>query len=192
MMPAQTPKMTYAEYLAAEERSMEKHEFLDGEVHAMSGGTPEHGALGMAFGRALGNALRDKPCRVFSSDVRVRVQATGLAAYPDVTVVCGKLVTDTEDPHAIANPILIVEVLSDSTEARDRGLKAAHYRQIPSLREYVFVSQREPRIEVHRRNEAGRWELLEFEGGTSAELASIGAAIPLDEVYRDPLAAGAA
>jgi Uma2 family endonuclease len=192
MMPAQTRKMTYAEYLAAEERSLEKHEFLDGEIYAMSGGTPEHGALAVAFGVALVNALGNQPCRLFSSDVRVRVQATGLAAYPDISVVCGKLETDAEDPHAIANPVLLVEVLSDGTEARDRGEKAAHYRHIPSLREYAFVSQRERRIEVYRRNDAGRWELFEFERGARAELASVGVAVAVDDVYRDPLAAGAA
>jgi Uma2 family endonuclease len=189
MMPALTRRMTYAEYLAAEERSLEKHEFLDGEVHAMSGGTPEHGALAMAFGAALGSALLGRPCRVFSSDVRVRVKATGLAAYPDISVVCGKLETDDEDPNAIANPALLVEVLSDSTEARDRGEKAAHYRLIPILREYVFVSQGRRRIEVYRRNEANRWELFEFEAGAEADLASVGCAIAVDDVYRDPLAA---
>jgi Uma2 family endonuclease len=191
MMPAQTPRMTYAEYLAAEERSLEKHEFLNGEVHAMSGGTPEHGALAVAFASELRSALRERRCRVFSSDVRVRVRATGLAAYPDVSVVCGTLETDAEDPQAVANPVLLVEVLSDSTEARDRGEKAAHYRHIPSLREYVFVSQREPRIEVYRRNEAGRWELFEFEAGARAELASVGATVAVDDVYRDPLSAHA-
>jgi Uma2 family endonuclease len=189
MMPA--PRMTYAEYLAAEERSLQKHEFLDGEVHAMSDGTPEHGALAVAFASELRSALGERRCRIFSSDVRVRVRATGLATYPDISVVCGKLETDAEDHQAIANPVLLVEVLSDSTEARDRGEKAAHYRHISSLREYVFVLQREPRIEVYRRNEAGRWELFEFEAGARAELASVGATVAVDEVYRDPLAAGA-
>jgi Uma2 family endonuclease len=189
MMPVLTRRMTYAEYLAAEERSLEKHEFLDGEVHATSSGTPEHGALAMAFGNALGSALLGRPCRVFSSDVRVRVKATGLAAYPDISVVCGKLETDAEDPNAIANPVLLVEVLSDSTEARDRGEKAAHYRLIPTLREYVFVSQGRRRIEVYRRNEANRWELFEFEAGAKANLASVGCAIAVNDVYRDPLAA---
>jgi Uma2 family endonuclease len=144
-MPAQKPAMTYAEYLAFEEQSDEKHEFLDGELFATSGGTPDHGALAVAISAALSGALRGRPCRVHSSDVRVRVQATGLAAYPDVSVVCGKLETDAEAPHAITNPVLLVEVLSDSTEARDRGEKAAHYRHLPSLREYVLVSQRQRR-----------------------------------------------
>jgi Uma2 family endonuclease len=189
MMPAQKGRMTYAEYLALEERSLDvKHEFVDGEVYAMAGGTPDHGALTVAFASEVRTALGTRPCRVFSSDVRIRIVATGMAAYPDVSVVCGKLEADPEDASAITDPVLVVEILSDSTEARDRGVKAAHYRHIPSLREYVLVSQRERRVEVHRRNEAGRWELFEYEGHTTAELASVGCRISLDDVYRDPLA----
>jgi Uma2 family endonuclease len=192
MMPAQKQKMTYAEYLALEGKSLDvKHEFVDGEVYAMAGGTPDHGALAVAFASEVRAAIGARPCRVFSSDVRVRVVATGMAAYPDVSVVCGKLETDPEDASAITNPVLVVEVLSDSTEARDRGVKAAHYRHVPSLREYVLVSQRERRVEVHRRNEAGRWELFEYEGHATAELASVGCRVALDDLYRDPLAAGA-
>lgn len=188
MMPA-GQKTTYAEYLALEARSVDvKHEFIAGEVSAMSGGTPDHGALAMAFGGLLRQALLGKPCRVYSSDVRVRVLATGMAACPDVSVVCGRLETDPEDADAITNPVLLVEVLSDSTEARDRGVKAAHYRHIESLREYVLVSQRERRVEVYRRNEAGPWELFESEAGARVELASVGCTIAVDEVYRDPLA----
>ncbi len=186
--------MTYAEYVAFEDafqaRGAErKHELIDGEIVAMAGGTPDHGALAMAFGALLRIALGDKPCRVFSSDVRVHVLETGMAAYPDLSVACGRLETDAQDRHAITNPVLVVEVLSDSTEARDRGVKAAHYRHLPSLREYVLVSQHERRVEVHRRNESGRWELFEAESGGRVELASLGCSIAIDELYRDPLAA---
>lgn len=187
MMPAQK-KMTYAEFLAFEEASVEKHEFLNGEVFAMAGGTLEHGALAAAFILALGKALEDRPCRIFTSDVRVRIHATGLTTYPDVSVACGKAEVDVEDSHALVNPVMIVEVLSDATEAYDRGEKAAHYRHIPSLKEYVLVSQHRPRIEVYRRNEAGRWELYEYEGGASCELVSVGVSVSVDHVYRDPLA----
>jgi Uma2 family endonuclease len=128
MMPA-SPKLTYADYLALEEKSLDtKHELIDGEITAMAGGTPDHGALAMAFGRLVQNALGDRPCRVYSSDVRVRVRATGMAAYPDLSVVCGRLETDPDDALAIANPVVIVEVLSDSTEARDRGVKETGQR----------------------------------------------------------------
>jgi Uma2 family endonuclease len=180
-------RMTYAHYLAAEERATEKHEFLDGFVYAMAGGTQEHGRLTLSFARLLGNALEGRPCAAYSSDVRVRVQATGLTTYPDISVVCGARVSDPADPLAIVDPVLLVEVLSESTEGYDRGEKARHYRQIPSLREYVLVSQRSRRIEVYRRNEAGRWELFEFEAGQQVELASVGCTVDVDAVYRDPL-----
>lgn len=147
--------MSYAEYLAFEEASETKHEYLDGEVFAMAGGTITHSALAMAVGTALSNALRDRRCRVLSSDARVRSKKTRLATYPDVTVVCQSIEVDDDDAHGVLNPTLIVEVLSESTEGYDRGAKAAHYRRIPSLREYVLVSQREPLIEVYRRNERG-------------------------------------
>ena len=191
MMPARKQTMTYAEYFAFEDKAVEKHEFLNGEVFAMSGGTIEHAGLIAGVSVALGVALRGRPCRMFSSDLRVRIRATGLTTYPDLSVVCESAQVDTEDPHAVVNPVLVVEVLSDSTEAYDRGEKAAHYRHLPSLREYVLVSQHRPRIEVYRRNDAGRWELFEYESGARVELASIGCSIAVDEVYRDPLAAAA-
>jgi Uma2 family endonuclease len=184
-------RMSYAEYLAFEASSQTKHEYVNGEVYDMAGGTIEHGALAVAISTALSNALRDRPCRVLSSDVRVRVKATGISTYPDVSVICARAEVDSDDAHGILNPTLIVEVLSDSTEAYDRGAKAAHYRRIPSLREYVLVSQREPLIEVYRKNERGNWELVaEARQGERAELASCGEAITLevDAIYRDPLA----
>ncbi len=184
--------MTFEQCVAFESTSDAKHEWIDGEVLAMAGGTIEHGALAMAVGAALANALRDRRCRVLSSDVRVRVKTTGLSTYPDVSVVCDKLEVDPSDEHGVLNPSLVVEVLSDATEAYDRGAKAAHYRRIPSLREYVLVSQREPLIEVYRRNERKNWELVgEARQGERAELRSCGDAITLDvdSIYRDPLSA---
>lgn len=180
--------MSYAEYVAAEKQAEVRHEFLNGEIFAMAGGTPEHGALAVAIAGELHVALAGRPCRVYSSDVRVRVLTTGLATYPDASVVCGHLETDPADPDAIVNPTLLVEVLSDSTEAYDRGAKAAHYRRIPSLREYVLVGQQEPLVEVYRRNERGRWELLEARAGERVDLASLGIQLEVDAIYRNPLA----
>ena len=191
MRPVAIARMTYAEYLAFEAASATKHEYLHGEVFAMAGGTITHGALTMAVGTALSNALRDRPCRVLSSDVRVRSKTTGLTTYADVTVVCQKIEVDDDDPNSVLNPRLIVEVLSDSTESYDRGAKAAHYRRIASLGEYVLVGQGEPLIEVYRRNERGNWELfVEARRGELAELTSCDAPIMLevDAIYRDPLA----
>jgi Uma2 family endonuclease len=179
--------MTYAEYLAAEAASDVRHEFLNGEVWAMAGGTPEHSALAAAVIAQLGALLRGKPCRTFTSDLRVRVADTGLATYPDVSVVCGQLETAPDDEDAVTNPIVLVEVLSDSTEGYDRGAKWAHYRRLPSLREYVLVAQSEPLVEVFRRGEAGRWELLEARPGETIELASLGVRLEVAAIYANPL-----
>jgi Uma2 family endonuclease len=120
--------------------------------------------------------------------VRVRIQATDRTTYPDLSVVCGKLSTAApEDPHAITNPIVLVEVLSKDTEADDRGEKFAHYRRLPSLREYVLINQGKPRIEVFRR-EGDHWSLYEWGAGEVVQLASLDCRISVDGVYRDPLA----
>lgn len=179
--------MTYAEYLAAEAAADTRHEYLKGDVWAMAGGTIEHGGLAMAVAREIGLALRGKACRVFSSDVRVRIPETDLATYPDLSVVCGHLDTSADDEDAITNPTVLVEVLSDSTEAYDRGAKWAHYRRIASLREYMLVSQGEPLIEVYRRTTGGRFELFEARTGETIELASVGARFEVDAIYANPL-----
>src|SRR5207249_4765417 len=116
------------------------------------GGTPEHGRLALAVSGELRALLRGRPCTLYSSDVRVRIEATGRSTYPDFSVVCGKRLTAKDDKDAITNPIVIVGVLSDTTEASDRGEKFSHYRQLASLKEYVLVSQKDPHIEVFRRD----------------------------------------
>lgn len=185
--PAPVARMTYAEYLAAEAKSEVRHEYLNGEVWEMAGGTPEHSALAAAVIREIGASLRGKPCRTFTSDLRVRILDTGLSTYPDVSVVCGQLETAPEDKDAITNPVVLVEVLSEATEAYDRGAKWAHYRRIPSLREYVLVSQAEALVEVYRRAESGRWELLEARSGETIELASLGIQLDVAAIYANPL-----
>jgi len=182
--------LTYPQYVALEAESEIRHEFLNGEVFEMAGGTPEHGAVVIAVAGELRAGLRGRPCRVFSSDVRVRIRATGLTTYPDLSVVCGPLETDAEDKDAITNPVLVVEVLSPSTEAYDRGAKAAHYRQLPSLRDLMLVSlgsDSEPRIEILRRNERGVWELHEGRPGDRLDLASLGIALDVASVFENPL-----
>lgn len=181
--------MTYAEYVASEAASPLKREFIRGQVYAMAGGTPEHGALAAAVIGELRAALRGKPCRVYSSDLRVRIPDTDMATYPDASVICGRLETASDDPHAAINPKLLVEVLSESTEAYDRGAKASHYRRLSSLQEYVFVAQDEPRIEVYRRNDEGGWVLYEARSGERLELRSIGVSLDVSAVYENPLEA---
>jgi Uma2 family endonuclease len=189
MTAAPSTKMSYVEYLAAERVSEVKHQYLGGDVFAMAGGTPEHARLAMSIGRELGIALRDRPCAVFSADLRIRVEETDRSTYPDVSVVRGKRETAEDDPDALTSPSVIVEVLSDSTEADDRGEKFAHYRRLTSLREYVLVSQRAKRIEVYRRDVGGESILSEATTGERVRLPSLGVELSVDEVYRDPLAA---
>ena len=181
------PTMTYAQYLAQEEPSVVKHEYLRGQVWAMAGGTPSHALITSNIAISLGKALAGRPCSVFSSDLRVRVEDTDRSTYPDVTVVCGKRVTAADDANAIVNPTLIVEVLSDSTEASDRGEKFAHLQHLPSLKEYVLVSQKTQRIEVFRRGEGATWTLLPFTSG-QVPLLSVDAVLDFAEVYADPTA----
>ncbi|MGK4002157.1 Uma2 family endonuclease [Sorangium sp. So ce1036] len=182
--PARKLTFTFAEYLARERTSEGKHEYVNGEIFVMAGGTPEHGLLAVNVASVLRGQLVGRRCRVYNSDVRVRVQATGLATYPDVSVVCGPLERDAEDEDSLLNPVVLVEVLSAGTEAYDRGEKFAHYQAIPTLREYVLVSYSRRRVEVLRRNEDGTWTLLDVRESGVAELASVGCSLPLDEVYR--------
>lgn len=181
--------ISYAEYLAAEAASEVKHEYLRGEVFAMAGGTADHARLSSQLITALTIAMHDRPCAVFTSDLRIRIDATDLSTYPDVSVVCGGLQHSAVDPIAATNPILIVEVLSDSTEAYDRGEKFAHYRRLSSLREYLLVSQREPRIESYFRNAAGEWVLHEARAGERLSIRALeGVSLEIDAIYRDPFA----
>lgn len=179
--------MTFAEYLRFESGSSTKHEFVDGQVFSMAGGTAEHGALAMSMATLIGERLRGKPCRVFRSDVRVRVREADLVAYPDLTVVCGQLVRDVEDPESIANPVVIVEVLSDSTEIYDRGDKAFRHRQCPSLREYIMVSQKDRRVEIQRREPNGTWVIQTIEGAGPFSIPSLAFSLSLEDIYRNDL-----
>ncbi len=176
--------MTYAEYLVAEETAREKHDFLAGEVFAMSGGTLEHSALSSTIGAILRSALKDKGCIVFESNARVRRVESDFSCYPDVTVVCGGVTRATDDSEGIANPVLIVEVLSESTESYDRGEKSRQYRLMPSAQEIVLISQGRRSVEVHRRNAEGRFEIYEWTQG-AAELRSVGVMVGLDALYAD-------
>ncbi len=183
-------EMTYADYVALERAGQLKHEYVNGLVYAMAGGTPEHARLAQAIGAELRVALRGKPCAPFSSDLRVRVAATGRTTYPDVTVVCGALQHADDDADAVTNPALIVEVLSDTTENADRGDKWAHYQRIASLREYVLVSQNQQRIEVFSRDgsQPDLWHYRDHGPGARITLAGLDVVIELDAVYESPLA----
>ena len=182
-LPQSHHDYTFADYLVLERDSETKHEFDAGEILAMSGGTARHSALAVNVASAL-SSTRPPGCTVFQSDMRIRVRATGRATYPDVSMVCGPLEYDLEDAArtTITNPSLIVEVLSVTTEKGDRGNKWMHYQRIPSLHEYVLVSQ-DPRIEIFRRMPSGTWEYIEVREGI-AHLAT-GGALDLSVLYAD-------
>jgi Uma2 family endonuclease len=174
----------YGEYLEHEEACNTKNEYLDGEIYAMAGGSPQHNRLALAVGALLVPQLAAGLCRAYSSDQRVRVLATGLATYPDVTVICGAIEIDPDDhrKHTAINPTLLVEVLSPSTEAYDRGERFEHYKRIPTLQQYVLVSQGEPRLEVWTRDQ-DQWVVQATQPGETVELPSIGARIDVATLY---------
>lgn len=177
-------RYSYEEYLAYERDSGMKHEYDDGEIIAMAGGSRRHNALASRVSAALESA-RKPGCVAFQSDQRVRVLATGRTTYPDASMVCGPIEGDPADPKGatLTNPTLIVEVLSASTEEDDRGGKWENYQFIPSLREYVLVSQSHPRIERYRRLASGGWKYLDTRKGTVQLLS--GALLDLDRLYSE-------
>lgn len=176
-------RYTYEEYLEHERSSNVKHEFLDGDIFAMAGGSLNHAALSLAAGAELLRQLKGGTCVVYNSDLKVRSVATGLATYPDVTIVCGKPETDPKSDHVVLNPTVVVEVTSPGTEEWDRGEKLDHYKTIPSLRECVLVSHRKRSIEVVRREADGSWSRQEAGPGQSLKLAAVDASLVTDEIY---------
>lgn len=181
--PAPQKHWTPEEYLARERASETKHEFFRGQVFAMAGGTHEHNLVAANLVRELGNALRRHPCLVYASDMRVKVEATGLYTYPDVTVLCGAPRFEDAARDTLLNPQVIFEVLSDSTESYDRGRKFEHYRKIPSLAEVALVSQHEVLVEHYARQADGAWVLREYGAGQRLPLPALGCEIEVEEIY---------
>jgi Uma2 family endonuclease len=177
-------RFTYEEYLAYERDATMKHEYVNGQILAMAGGSRRHSALALRIGAAL-DATRKPGCFAFQSDLKVRILATGRATYPDASMVGGPIENDPADPRGetITNPTLLVEVLSPSTEEYDRGEKWRDYQRLPSLEEYVLVSQSQARVEVYRRMKGDRWEYREITEG-SVTLAC-GATLDLARLYDD-------
>lgn len=174
---------TEEQYLALERNATYKSEYLNGQILAMAGASLEHNSITTNFVRVIGNQFVGRPCQVFSSDMRVKVIATGLYSYPDVVAVCGEMRFDGAQRDTLANPSVIVEVLSPSTEAYDRGEKFAHYRRLISLTEYVLVAQDKVRVERYLRQAAG-WVLTEMSDLDSRlTLVSIDCDVPLRDLY---------
>lgn len=178
------PRITPEQYLEAERAAEFKSEYYEGRVYAMAGGSVRHALLIANLLGALVQALRGGTCRVLSSDARLRVSVEGLYTYPDVTVVCGEIRTADDHRDTILNPTVICEVLSQSTEAHDRGFKFAQYRRLDSLQEYLLVWQSEARIEKFRRQTTGEWVLSEASGlDAICAIDSLNCRIALSDVY---------
>jgi Uma2 family endonuclease len=184
-MTAQSkPAISEEEYLASERTSPVKHEYYHGRIYAMTGGKEPHNLIASNALASLHSQLRRKPCRVYSSDMRVKILRTGLNTYPDVVVICGQpQFTDTIH-DTLTNPTVIIEVLSPSTERYDRGLKFQHYRTIDTLHDYILIAQDHHHIEHYIRQQNGQWllqEVTDLDG--EIYLQSIACTLRLDDIY---------
>lgn len=180
------PQKIYSpqQYVALERAAEWKSEFFNGQIYAMAGGSPTHAQLTINVGSLLHQQLRGQSCRTFSSDLRVQISATGAFVYPDVTVACPPLHFSDEDDYALTNPVVVIEVLSPSTEAHDRGAKWGHYQQISSLRDYILVAQDQARLEHYSRQDDGSWRYHVVQNAESAvQLDSIGCHLNIGDVY---------
>ena len=183
-LPARVKNFTATEYLALERKAEYRSEFFNGEIFAMAGGTPRHSLIQTNLTAELRQALKGDPCTAYNNDLRILVNQTGLHTYPDASIVCGSLEFSGGQPDVVVNPTVLFEVLSDSSEAYDRGRKFGNYRRIESLREYVLISQKEALVERFQRNPDNTWTMTESRGmETALALASVGISIPLSEVY---------
>jgi len=173
------------EFLALERLAKVRSEFYRGEMFAMAGASWEHTLIKDNLAREAGNQLKSGPCRVVTSDLRVKVNATGLYTYPDIAVVCDTPQFEDNVLDTLLNPRVIVEVLSDSTEKYDRGTKFAHYRQLPSVQEYVLVAQDRPLVERYVRQADDTWVLTAFGDSTlTFAFGTIPVQIAFVEIYR--------
>jgi Uma2 family endonuclease len=186
-LPAHLHGYSFRDYLSVEEVSTVRHEFLDGEIYAMAGGSVLHAALaGVVLGEL--RAQSKGRCRAFSSDLRTRVPPTGLVSYADVTVVCGPVEVDPEDADTVTNPSVIVEVLSPTTMAYDLGQKFEHYSRIASLRAVIYLWQDPHQIEVRERGADGAFVSVQSGRGERAHVRSLAIELDVDAIYREATA----
>lgn len=183
-LPQRKTSLSTQEYLRLERAAEFKSEFFRGEIFAMAGGSPRHSLIKTNVTAELRSILRDRACTAYDSDLRVKVEATGLYTYPDASVFCEPLQFDDDRRDTVTNPTILVEVLSPSSEAYDRGKKFNHYRRIPSLREYLLVSQDEAKIERYSRNADETWTLTDATGMDALlNLPTLGIQLSLREVF---------
>ena len=182
-LPKLTSGFDAAAYLAWEDTQAERNEYIAGEVLAMVGVRQSHNVATGNLYSILRRELKGSPCRVFIESVKTRVEAADCFFYPDVAVTCDA--RDRQTPDYISHPILVIEVLSDSTAAFDRGAKFAAYRKLESLQEYVLVDVAAQRVEVFRRNPENHWVLYDYEAGHTLELAALALKVEMSEVLDD-------
>ncbi len=177
------PQLTPEEYFIWEEKQLEKHEYIDGQIYAMSGGSKNHSLISVRLITLFSNHLEGKNCETTNSDLRVNIIDTTHYTYPDVSVTCDDL--DKTTTQYITYPCLIVEVLSPSTEAYDRGGKFRMYRQNPRLQDYLLVSSTTIEMDLYHKNDAGEWIIINYQEGDTIELKSINLSFSIEQVYRN-------
>ncbi len=182
--PLVNPGFSIDDYLVWEAEQVERHEYLNGEVFAMTGARDTHNTIALNIASQLREKLRGRPCRAFIADMKLRVDTADAVFYPDVLITCDPRDKTPESATAKRHPSLIVEVLSDSTAAYDRGLKFEHYRNIETLQEYLLVEQDRRHVDLFRRSKDGRW-VLEPANETKLELESLAVSLLLDDIYED-------
>lgn len=184
MSALEKPRYTPEQYLEWERAAPVKSEYFDGQIFAMAGASLEHNLITLNIGGEVRQQLKGRPCLTFSNDMRVKVSESGLYTYPDVVVVCGERTFSDAVQDTLENPTVIFEVLSPTTEAYDRGAKFAQFRRLPSLQEYVVVSQTEFLVEQFVRQADGNWLFLEASGeAASVSLPTLAVTLPLSEIY---------
>lgn len=185
------PRYTPEEYLARERNAEYRSEYFAGEIFAMSGASEPHNMITTNLVRELSQQFKGRPCRVYASDMRVKVSATGLYTYPDVVALCGEPQFDDRQKDTLLNPTVLIEVLSPSTEAYDRGQKSIHYRRLASLEEYLFIAQDRAQVEHYQRQPGGQWLFSEVSAlHETVALPSISCVLALVDIY-DKVALGA-
>lgn len=177
-----SPRFTPEEYFAWEEKQLEKYEYIDGEVYAMSGGSVNHGRIAIKLTAMFDTHLDNGICITGNSDIKVNILATTNYTYPDASVTCDD--RDKNTTNYFTYPCLIVEVLSDSTESYDRGGKFRMYRKNPILQDYLLVSSARIEMDLYRKNDAGDWVIINYQAGDTVELKSINLSFSIEQVYR--------
>ncbi|HAC64676.1 MAG TPA: hypothetical protein DCF68_14365 [Cyanothece sp. UBA12306] len=179
----QFPRLNPEEYFIWEEKQTDKHEYINGQIYAMGGGTVNHGRIAIRFTAMFERHLENTNCIIGNSDIKVKMANTYDYTYPDASVTCDE--RDKNTPNYITYPCLIIEVLSDSTEAYDRGKKFRIYRQNPILQDYLLVSSTRIEIDLYHKNNAGEWIIINYTEGDTIELKSINLSFTIEQVYRN-------